>query len=99
LIVKKLGVLLILVLLITAVFASTVAQAAPNDKACWGQATKVFAQMGEMGAHARQQPNPRVGLRNLARLLYADGTISDDSMQALGAFVADALDLSIDACQ
>ena len=68
------------------------------ENSCWGQATAVFAQMGEMGEHASQQPNPRAGLRNLARSLAADGTIPDDSMQALGAFVSNALGLSIDAC-
>jgi hypothetical protein len=74
-------------------------QAAPNEHACWGQATKVFARMGEMGEHASQQPTPRLGLRNLARALYADGVLPDDSLQALGAFVAADLGLSIEACQ
>jgi hypothetical protein len=68
----------------------------PN--ACWGQATRAFAEMGAMGEHASQFPTPRLGLRNLARALAAEGVIPDDSMQALGAFVADALGLSIDAC-
>jgi len=69
-----------------------------TPQACWGQATQVFAQMGVMGAHASEQANPRVGLRNLARDLYEAGVLPDDSLQALGAFVADALGLSIDAC-
>lgn len=34
----------------------------PNDRACWGQATKVFAQTGEIGEHASAQPTPRLGL-------------------------------------
>jgi hypothetical protein len=96
--VRKLVVLSILVLLLSVAFASTVAQAAPDGDACWGQATKVFAQMGDMGEHASQQPTPRLGLRNLARALYDAGVIDADSMQALGAFVADALGLSIEAC-
>lgn len=69
----------------------------PND-ACWGQATKVFAQMGEMGEHASQQPEPRLGLRNLARALFDMGLIDDDTLAALGAFVADELGFEIDAC-
>lgn len=69
-----------------------------NGKACWGQASRVFAKMGDMGEHASQEPTPRAGLRNLARELYDAGVIEDDSMQALGQFVADALGLSIDAC-
>jgi len=69
-----------------------------NFQAGWGQATAVFAEMGEMGEHASNQPNPRVGLRNLARALAAAGLIPDDSMHALGAFVAADLGLSIDAC-
>lgn len=70
--------------------------AAPD--ACWGQATKVFAQTGEMGAHASAEPTPRLGLANLARALYDQGVISEPTLAALGAFVADALGLSIDAC-
>lgn len=74
------------------------AAASPASSACWGQASRVFAEMGVMGEHASSFESPRVGLRNLARSLAADGTIEDDSMQALGAFVADELRLSIDAC-
>lgn len=73
--------------------------AEPSGAACWGQATQVFAQTGEMGAHASQQPAPRLGLANLAEALYDAGVIGEASMQALGAFVADELGLSIDACQ
>jgi hypothetical protein len=65
---------------------------------CWGQASAVFAQMGEMGEHSSSFGGPRVGLRNLARSLYDAGIIEDDSMASLGAFVADELGLSIDAC-
>jgi hypothetical protein len=74
------------------------ALAAPNERACWGQASAVFAQMGLMGEHSSSFPTPRLGLRNLARLLYEAGDIEEDSMAALGAFVADALGLSIEAC-
>jgi hypothetical protein len=73
-------------------------QFAASPKACWGQATKVFARLGEMGKHAAGQPTPRVGLANLARLLYQAGTIPEPTMAALGAFVAADLGLSIDAC-
>jgi hypothetical protein len=73
--------------------------AAPSSNACWGQATKVFAQMGLMGEHASSFETPRLGLRNLARALHAEGVIPDDSMQALGAFVAAELGLEIDACR
>jgi len=69
-----------------------------DGNACWGQATRVFAQMGAMGEHASQQPTPRLGLRNLARLLFEAGIIADDTMQALGQFVAAELGLSIEAC-
>jgi hypothetical protein len=72
-----------------------VAGASPS---CWGQASAAFAQMGVMGEHASQFETPRLGLRNLARSLYEQGLIADDSMQALGGFVVDQLDLSVDAC-
>jgi hypothetical protein len=93
------GLMIVLVIvLVAAAFGATGAQA-QDDNACWGQATAVFAQTGEMGEHASQQPTPRLGLRNLARALYDAGVIGDDTMQALGAFVANELGLSIDACQ
>lgn len=47
-----------------------------------------------MGKHASQPteaPNPRLGLRNLARELQAMGLIEDDSMAARMAFVAEIL--------
>ncbi len=76
------------------------AAAAPKNpqQACWGQASKVFAQTGAMGEHSSEQPTPRMGLRNLARALYEAGIIPDDSMESLGQFVADELGLSIEAC-
>ena len=75
-----------------------VVAAAPGAAACWGQASKVFAQLGEMGDHSSQQANPRLGLRNLARALADLGVIADDSMASLGAFFAAELGLSIEAC-
>jgi hypothetical protein len=90
---------LVSVLGVSFAFVTSNAYAAASSEACWGQATRVFAQSGEMGEHASQQDNPRLGLRNLARALFDAGVIPEDTMQALGAFVADTLGLSIDACQ
>jgi hypothetical protein len=84
--------------LVAGLLIATPTAAAAAEPACWGQATKVFAATGEMGAHSSQQANPRLGLRNLARALYADGVIADDSMAALGVFVTGELGLAIDAC-
>jgi hypothetical protein len=89
----------VLVLLVFAAFAPSGVKAAPSSQACWGQATKVFAQMGAMGEHSRSFDTPRLGLRNLARALYDQGVLPDDSMRSLGVFVANELGLSIDACQ
>jgi hypothetical protein len=93
------GVLFGLALAFSVILTPAAAQAA--DDSCWGQATKVFAQMGEMGEHARSYENPRLGLRNLARMLYElpDSPLPNDSMAALGAFVAAELGLTIEACQ
>ena len=77
---------------------SVTAEPANPQQACWGQASKVFAQTGAMGEHSSQQPSPRLGLRNLARALYEAGVIPDDSMYSLGVFVSSELGLSIDAC-
>jgi predicted Zn-dependent protease len=95
---KKLSVVLLVALLVSVLLIPAATQAAPGDNACWGQATSVFAQMGMMGQHASEQETPRLGLRNLARALYDAGAIPDDTMQALGAFVATEQGLSIDAC-
>lgn len=95
---RKLGLLVLIGMLLLAFLLPMGVGAAPDDQACWGQATRVFALTGEMGEHASDQPTPRLGLRNLARALFEDGVIPDDSMQALGAFVASELGLSIDAC-
>jgi hypothetical protein len=76
---------------------SALADSPPSD-ACWGQASAVFAQMGEMGEHSSSYETPRLGLRNLARMLYEAEIIEDDSMAALGQFVAEAEGLSVEAC-
>jgi hypothetical protein len=97
---KKIVVLLLFTLLLIFAFSVVTAQATSERNACWGQASAVYAQLGEMGTHSSEMPTPRDGLRNLARLLYADGAgpLTDDTMQALGAYVAAELGLSIDAC-
>src|SRR5215470_7091803 len=78
--------------------APLTASAAPSPQACWGQATKVFAATGELGQHASSEPTPRLGLANLARALFDQGVIPAPTLQALGAFVAAQLGLSIEAC-
>jgi hypothetical protein len=92
-------VLLIQVALVLTLVATPAAAQSPNNASCWGQASAVFAQMGEMGEHSSSFPTPRLGLRNLARALYEQGVIEDDTMQALGAFVASELGLEIEACR
>jgi hypothetical protein len=89
---------LLMIILVTVTAVPAMAQPT-QEQACWGQASRVFAQMGLMGEHASSFDTPRVGLRNLARELHAAGLISDDSMAALGAFVAASLGLTIEACQ
>ena len=81
-----------------AMMALPVSASPENENACFGQASAVFAQMGEMGTHSSQQPTPRMGLANLAGLLADAGIIPDDSMASLGQFVANELGLSIEAC-
>lgn len=94
---KKFTVVFVLVVMMAFSALSVSADTSQGD-ACWGQATAVFAQMGEMGAHSSQQETPRLGLHNLAVALADAGVIPDDSMASLGQFVAAELGLSIDAC-
>ncbi len=93
---KKVAISLGVGVLAASAMAVPAQAAAPS---CWGQASAVFAQMGEMGPHSAEQPTPRLGLRNLARALAEAGVIADDSMASLGVFVADELGLTIEACQ
>lgn len=98
----KLHIIAIVIALVLALVAVPVLANSGND--CWGQATAVFAQTGEMGKHASQESTPRLGLRNLARALYEADVIADDSMGTLGQFVATSLvdengdPLTIEAC-
>lgn len=69
------------------------------EEACWGQVSSALAQLGDMGEHSSAQETPRLGLRNVARALHAEGILEDDSMQALGSYVADSLGLEVDACR
>lgn len=100
---KKLVVVMLVVMMSLLVFA-TVQAATSQEDACWGQASAAFAATGVMGEHSSDPDGdgvlggPRVGLRNLARSLAAAGIIADDSIASLGAFVAAAEGLSIDAC-
>jgi hypothetical protein len=89
---------IVAVVLVGGALAATPSAATPSSRACWGQASAVFAQLGMMGEHASGFETPRLGLRNLARALHTAGILPDDTMQALGAFVADELDLSIAPC-
>ena len=82
----------------TSADATTAALGGRNESACWGEATEALARLGEMGEHASSQSNPRLGLRNVARVLYEAGLLPDDSLQSLGAFLSSALNLSIDSC-
>lgn len=98
----KTRIIIAFLFLIVLVFAGSAAPAAARSSqpaSCWGQASAVFAQMGEMGEHSSSFDTPRLGLRNLARALYDQGVLENDTMQALGAFVAYELGLTIEACR
>ena len=94
---KKIAVMFTSLLVLTMALP-IVANAAPNGESCWGQVSAVAGQTGELGAHSSSQTNPRIGLKNLAVALADAGIIEDDSMAALGAFVADADGLVVEAC-
>jgi len=92
---------IIVALALASLFALMImpASAKAYTNACWGQATAAFAQLGEMGDHASQQPTPRLGLDNLADELYEAGVIDAPNLQALGAFLVSIdPDLTVEAC-
>jgi len=94
---KKIIVALALASLLALMLMPVSAKAYTN--ACWGQATAAFAQLGEMGYHASQEPTPRDGLGNLANDLYDMGVIDAPNLQALAAFLVSIdPDLTVDAC-
>lgn len=96
---RSTGLLVLLTALVLVAVPVPTAQAEPDGNACWGQATQVFARLsGGLGDHSSSQATPRLGLRNLARALYDQGVIEDDTLQALGKFVSEELGLSISAC-
>jgi len=68
-----LAALLLVMLLASIVFASASMSAIQVISHAGSRASAVFARRGEMGTHASQQPAPRVGLGNLARLLFEQG--------------------------
>lgn len=95
---RKLTLAVALVLLLAAL-ALPVFGETDNYEACWGQATAAFAEMGEMGLHASQQPTPRAGLGNLAQALFDDGIIEDNTLQALAVWLVSIdPDLTVEAC-
>ena len=75
-----LGMAFILASLSLGAFVATVAQAdTDQEDACWGQATQVFAKMDAMegeasalGEHSSSFDNPRLGLANLAKAIFAN---------------------------
>jgi hypothetical protein len=85
-------------LLASVALTGGVASAGPASASCGGQASAAFAQTGAMGEHSSSFATPRLGLRNLARVLHEQGVIPDDSMRSLGVFVTEELGLDIDAC-
>jgi hypothetical protein len=96
---ERIVVVVCAVLLLALLPGTISANASANSNACWGQATKAFAQMGMMGEHASEFDTPRLGLRNLARSLYEAGVLDGDTMQDLGAFVSAELGLEVSACE
>jgi hypothetical protein len=86
-------------LLASVALTGDVASAGPASASCWGQASATFARSGEMGEHSSSFETPRLGLRNLARSLYEQGVLPDDSMRSLGVFVTGELGYPVEACQ
>jgi hypothetical protein len=98
---KQIVLLLMLVALVLAglSLAQTSASATDQEQACWGMLSAIDGQLGVMGEHASSfAPEPRIGLRNLARYAQEQGWIEDDTLQALGEFLNDALGLEVEAC-
>lgn len=71
---------------------------ANKGNSCWGEASAIFARLGEMGVHSSNQAEPRMGLANLARYLFDAGVLPEPTLAALADFVASALGLELTHC-
>ena len=99
---KKIFVLFVVLAMLVVPMSAMAIDPLPDDgpsPQCWGQVSAAFAQTGVMGEHSSSFDTPRLGLGNLARVLADAGTIPDDTLAALGAYLADELGLSIAACE
>ena len=70
-----------------------------TDKACFGLVAAAYGQLGLQGEHASSfAPDPRIGLANLAQLLFDMGVLDEPTMWALGEYLNEAENLNIEAC-
>ena len=91
---------LILTLLLTAaMYVPALADGRPTNPDCWGVVSARLASTEHtMGEHASNQTEPRLGLGNLARILYEAGVTSGPHVSDMGSFLATVDDVEATQC-
>ncbi len=96
---KKIVLIATLLALVFALVIPAGVQAGDED-ACFGLVAAAYAQLGLQGEHSSSfAGEPRIGLANLAVLLYEAGAISEPTMTGLGIFLNEAEGLDIAVCE
>lgn len=81
--------LILTLLLAAASYVPALADGPPTNPNCWGVVSSQLASTEHsMGEHASSQGEPRLGLGNLARMLYELGITSGPHVSDMGSFLA-----------
>jgi hypothetical protein len=97
--VKRLTMALAAGLLIAGIIAGPAAAAGPDNNNCWSVVTSQRATTaGDIGTHASSQDSPRLGLGNVARVLFDLGLISGPTVWDLGSGLATLDGLDATSC-
>ena len=86
---RRIVILLFALAALTAFATAPVAAAAPANPSCWGVVTAQRATaVGDVGEHSSSQATPRLGLGNVARVLFDLGLTNGTHVSDLGSALA-----------
>jgi len=91
--------IIILTVLLTAAMVTPALADGPTNPNCWGTVTSQRAvALHDIGQHVSSQSEPRLGLGNVARLLFNLGLTSGSHVSDLGSFLASVDGLDATQC-